>query len=54
MLLAAVLEEVAEYSGGFGFEEAALRGEGVVEAVVSGGVVEGAGVAGLGVGGCVD
>ena len=52
--LAAVFEEVAEHSGGFGFEEAAFHGEGVVESVVGGGVVEGAGVAGLRVGGGVD
>ena len=51
---AAVSEEVAKQGGGVFFEEAAFYGEGVVEAGVGGGVVEATGVAGFGVGGCVD
>ena len=46
---AAVFEEAAEQSGGFDFEETALCGEGVIKAAVGGDVMEGAGVAGLGV-----
>lgn len=51
---AAFFEEVAEEGGGFGFEEAAGNGEGMVEAGIGGEVVEGTGCAGFGVGGGVD
>ncbi len=46
---AAVLEEVAEHSGGFSLEETPLCSDGVVEASVGRGMVEGASVAGLGI-----
>ena len=51
---AAVFEEGAEQVGGLSLEEAAVHGEGVVQAGVPGGVVQGSRVAGLGVGGGVD
>jgi hypothetical protein len=51
---ATILEEVAEQCGGSFFEKAAFHGEGMIEAGVAGGVVEGAGVSGFGIRGRVD
>ena len=51
---AAKLEEVAEQCGGSLFEKAAFDDEGMIEAGVGGGIVEGAGVSGFGIRGRVD
>src|SRR5215204_6948543 len=51
---ATILKEVAEQCGGSFFEKAACDDEGMIEAGVGGGVVEGACVSGFGIRGCVD
>jgi hypothetical protein len=51
---ATILEEVTEQCGGSIFEKAALDAEGMIEAGVGGGVMEGAGVSGFGIRGRVD
>ena len=51
---AAIFEEITEQVGRFSFEDASFDDDGVVEAVVCGDVVEGSGVAGLRIGGCID
>src|SRR5215210_6136612 len=51
---ATILEEVAEQCGGSIFEEAAFDDEGMIEAGVGGGVVEGTCVSGFGIRGRVD
>ncbi len=53
-LAAPILEEVAQQSCGSFFEKAAFDEEGMIEAGIGGDVVEGAGVPGFGVWGCVD
>jgi hypothetical protein len=50
----AMFEEVSEECGGFGLQHAAVCGEGMVEACVGGGVMEGTGVPGLPIWGGVD
>jgi hypothetical protein len=50
----AVFEEVFEEFGGFGLQHAAMCGEGMVEAGVGGGVMEGTGVSCLPIWGGVD
>src|SRR5215212_4364547 len=52
--LTAILEELAELCGGAFFEQPAFDEERVIEAIVGGDVVEGSGVSGFGIGGCVD
>jgi hypothetical protein len=52
--LATILEEVAEESGGSFFEKAAFDDEGMIEAGVGGGVVQGACVSGFGIRSGVD
>ncbi len=52
--LAAIFEESAEQFGGFGFEDAFIDGNTMVEVVVGGYVVEAACVTGLGIRGSVD
>ena len=51
---AAILEEVAEQCGGTFFEKAAFDDEGMIEAGIGGGVVEGTCVSGFGIRGRVD
>ena len=51
---ATILEEVAEQGGGAIFEKAAFDDKGMIEAGVGGSIMEGAGISGFGVGGCVD
>jgi hypothetical protein len=51
---ATILEEVTEQCGGSLFEKAAFDAEGMIEAGVGGSIMEGAGISGFGVGGCVD
>ncbi len=53
-LFAANYKEISEQLDGFGLEDTALDVDGVVEAGVGGGIVEGACVAGFRVGGGVD
>ena len=53
-LSATILEEVAEQTGGFGFENAAFDEDSVIEASVGGDIVEGASVSGFGIRGRVD
>ena len=51
---AAILEEFAEHSGGFWLEQTSFSEEGVVEAGISGNIVEGTCVSGFGIWGRVD
>ena len=51
---ATILEEVAEQCGGSFFEKAAFDDEGMIEAGVGGGVVQGACVSGFGIRSGVD
>jgi hypothetical protein len=51
---ATVPKEIAEQCGGSLFEQAAFDDEGMIEARVGGGIVEGAGVSGFGIRGRVD
>jgi hypothetical protein len=51
---ATILEEVAEQCGGSFLEKAPFDDEGMIEAGVGGGVVEGARVSGFGIRGRVD